>query len=76
VIGQGIVETDTLIGNDLQTDADTKAASETTVTGETIPLMIWHEDVTRTLLTPGAVAEERIAESNVQIDRTALNQAW
>ncbi len=73
-IDPGIVETDTLTGNDLQTDDDGEVENEITVIGETTPMIIGHEDAKRTLLTHGPVVEAKTIVANLQASPRALNR--
>ena len=72
---QGIAEIDTLKENGLQTDDDVEVESEITVIGETIPMMIGHEDAVRTLLTLGLVAEVKIVVASLQANQKGPNRA-
>ena len=67
-----VAETDTPIGNDLQTDGDAEAETEITVTGETIPTMTGYEGAARTLLTLGIVVEVKKTEASLQPDQRSV----
>lgn len=66
---QGIAETDSPIGNDLQTGGDTGAESVIIVTGEMIP-MTGLKGAAGILLTRGPAAEATIIVGRVQPEAT------